>query len=94
MAYSIAYEPDSQITYRQIKNGPVLYKTVLLCISILAICLTAFVPSMRNWLWDFMIPGDPEITVDAVSKLVDQLKSGLRASEAIETFCNEIINNG
>jgi hypothetical protein len=40
-----------------------------------------------------LLPGDPEITEAALGQLIGDIQNGERFSEAITTFCREIIDS-
>ena len=46
-----------------------------------------------NELYDILIPGDNEVTISAVSSLVENVQSGEPVYESLVTFCDEIIVN-
>lgn len=53
-----------------------------------------FWPEGREALRDLLIPGDPEITAEAFSTLVTEVREGEDLSEAVAAFCREIIFDG
>lgn len=47
-------------------------------------------PKQRIVQW--LLPGDPEITVRALSELVQTLRQGSNAGDAVAAFCRSIIH--
>ena len=91
MGYRIQYQPELNNKYL-IKSKRKTDKQILLYISILsclAILLT--VPVCRHWLWEFLIPGDAQLTSAAFSEMLNLLKSGEDLSDAVTAFCKEIL---
>ncbi len=41
----------------------------------------------------FFLPGDPAVTASAFDGLVDSIRAGERASDAVTAFCQEILAN-
>ena len=46
----------------------------------------------REAVQDYLIPGNSQVTREAMSKLVSDLKDGELFSNSIEVFCREIVN--
>ena len=46
-------------------------------------------PDIRHYL----LPGDPEITGEALDQLIDNIKDGDSLSDAVTAFCKEIIDS-
>ena len=89
MAYKIKYSEDSARRYSQkTKHNPFKYRNWVLLLTILAaaICLQLYgIP-------DFMIPGDPAVTRQAASAMMEDIQSGAALADAVTVFCKEILH--
>lgn len=94
MGYRIQYEPNLDYKYRM--AGKVNLKKLWIAgtFAALSILLIAVLPSVRSFIWDFLIPGDPQVTTEAFSTLVSDICNGENFSDAVTVFCRQIINNG
>ncbi len=94
MGYRIQYEPDLDYKYKMAKE--VKLKKVWITGAFVALCilLIAVLPSVRGLIWDFLIPGDPQVTTEAFSTLVSDIRNGENLSDAVTVFCRQIIANG
>lgn len=52
-----------------------------------------FWPSGREKLRQLLLPGDPDVTAQAFSVMMDDLRSGEPMGEAVTVFCREILSN-
>lgn len=52
-----------------------------------------FWPEGSAMLRQFLIPGDPDVTSQAVSVLVDELRAGKPMGDTVQAFCAEILNH-
>lgn len=60
---------------------------------VLFVLLTSvFWSSGRQKLRDFLLPGDPAVTGQALETMVSQLKDGESISEAVGAFCQEVLD--
>ncbi len=89
MSYYVEYDPELSSRYPvSPKKRGVAYKICILIILLVVImlgCLT------QSGVRDFLIPGDPEITVQATADLLEQIKSGTPWVDALATFCETVI---
>ena len=94
MAYQISYDNGSTRKKNKVKipdKRKILFRFVIVVI----IC-TAGVFLLNNGkerIWDYIIPGDPQITENALSDMAAEIKNGGSVREAIASFCREIISN-
>ena len=91
MSYQIEYNPEVNIRYplqnsQKKKKG----RSIALCIAGAAI---AGLMIMKSGLLRYLIPGDPEVTVEAFSTMVEQIETGTSIGESLLTFCEEIMKN-
>ena len=89
MSYQIIYDSkDKQIANKQKKRS----RTGLM-VCILGI-LAFGILRISGWgetLWQYMIPGDPEITTLAFQNFSDCLQNGQSISDAVFVFCHTVI---
>lgn len=92
MGYKIIYDPEQDKRYpkkTRTKSGAKILTAVILA---LAIIILAMYPPVTNLLEYFLLPGDPVQTKQAVTGLVDDLKSGSDVKNAVTAFCLEILD--
>lgn len=91
MGYLIQYEPELNHKYR-IKGKWRPDKRFMFwgCICA-AMVVLAVIPAVRQWVLEFLIPGDAQVTTSAFSQFVSDLRSGEQLSDAVTTFCQEIL---
>lgn len=46
---------------------------------------------LRQSFGRFLLPGDPEVTGQALEMLLTQLRQGIGAGEAVSTFCKTVV---
>ena len=65
----------------------------LLPILLLCICCAIIFAAVnyREAIWNWILPGDAEITEKALLTFFKDVRSGISMKEAAETFCKEII---
>lgn len=78
MAYRIEYPGK-----RKTRRFPVWVLLLVILTAVLAIPKQALV----YWL----LPGDPEVTAQALSELVETLRQGANAGQAVAAFCKSIV---
>lgn len=86
MSYSIDYNPELH------KNYPMKRKKMILKPLGITICLLSAVYMIYSFgLINFLIPGDPDVTVSAFSEMVDGVQNGQPVSDAVYMFCKCVI---
>ena len=92
MGYAIQYATGVTKKYPHKKRrGKPNKKTLLGLIVVTVIAVTlVHIPAVRR----LVLPGDPEMTERAIIKMVDEWQAGESLSEAVTTFCHEVINGG
>lgn len=88
MSYNITYNPELKRKYpieRKNNNNPLKIVVITLVGFIAVYGLT------KAGIMHYLIPGDPEITVDAFSTMVNRVSQGEAVGNAIAAFCREII---
>ena len=92
MSYCVEYNPESKKRYPSVKTkqNKLKIKMMLLLLFFSVVVYTA----VRCDLVYYLIPGQPDVTVAAVSGLVDQIKAGEPMGEAVQCFMETVIQNG
>lgn len=89
MSYKIQYSPESAHIYPTTRKRKRMesYKWLGFAVVIAAVVWVRLygVP-------DFLIPGDPEITKEAMSVFVDKIRDGTGVKDAATTFCKMILD--
>lgn len=89
MAYRIQYTPEDSHRFPQTQNKAIFpWKRLFTLMFILA----SIVYLKFHGIPDFLIPGDPEITVPAAQAMISDLKAGESLDNALTAFCLEIIH--
>lgn len=94
MAYRIEYGPAIPEKYQTQRPEP--HRIQLLT----AVCLLVFTMIVKIWfpagtqkLQQFLLPGAPSVTQQALDELVANLRFGDPLDEAFTAFCRHIISN-
>ena len=89
MSYQIVYNSNDTKKTTLINRK----KRKPLAIVIVAILLFGVLKfsSWDNPLWDYLIPGDANVTRSAFQNFTDSLKNGDPFSDAVFTFCDTVI---
>ena len=89
MGYNIEYNPDEKFRYptKVNKGRGRLVKATLLATVLF---VTGFVV-VKTGAYEWLIPGDPDVTVPAFSEMITDFSSGVSVKEAVINFCREII---
>ena len=91
MSYNIEYNPELHVRYPafRIKKRRISVTAVF---AVLFCVITGWIIA-KNELLRFLIPGDPEVTAEAFSTMVDRIENGVPVGEGLLAFCEEIITN-
>ena len=88
MGYTIQYSPESNKKYPLNKKPRNLGRVLLLLLISVALF---FAVKYRTVIFRSLLPGDPDVTADALRGLISDMREG-SASDAITAFCREIID--
>ena len=92
MGYQIQYGTAMVKTHvPERKGNKFLRKYAKIVVAGVVVLLAIFFCS-REAVQDFLIPGNSQVTREAISKLLSDLKDGEPLSNSIEVFCREIVN--
>ena len=90
MGYRIVYH-GSEAKKTQAKRKRFCKKRIAIGVIVVLLGAVIAIPKVRNGMRDLLLPGDEQITLAALEGMVADLKEGEPISEALETFCREII---
>ncbi len=88
MSYYVEYNPELKRKYPSVKKERIKHLrgilTMLMFIALAYFVATSDVPRL-------LIPGDLDITVNAVQTMVEEVSSGVIVRDAFANFCKDII---
>lgn len=89
MGYRVSYDEGqaTKVALRSRKKNVWIFAIAVL----LLLAMIAF-PGGRLVLRDILLPGNEEVTAEALEGLAAELKAGEPLGEAVEAFCLEIIH--
>ena len=93
MSYRIVYGRKSA-KKTTIYNTPLTTKPVFAWSVAIVIAL---IICWGGWkytnVWQYITPGDPNITCPAIENMLNDIRNGTSVSDAVSAFCQEIIHN-
>jgi len=93
MGYKIMYNPEDNDKYPVFKPKKRNFRLLPFAMVLIAgLMLTR--PQIRSGIEEWLIPGNPMVTKAAFSLMIDELREGESFTDAVTTFCNEIIAGG
>ena len=93
MGYEIFYQPELNDQYKIPEKKPIKRIWAIYGSLALGVVVLGLIPSIRNWFWDLLIPGDPKVTIPAFSGLLEDVRQGTGFADALTVFCQEILAN-
>lgn len=91
MGYRIEYESIGRIPRQQRKKGTgVLFAAIVILLVLGAIAVKTV---GLEWVQEVLLPGDPDVTAEALENMITGLQEGAGIIEAFKTFCKEIMEN-
>lgn len=94
MGYKIQYEPELDHKYYIPKAKSLNRMWFIWGCTVLGVLIMGMIPTVRGWLWEFMIPGDARITTTAFRDMITDMREGMNLTDAVTVFCQEILANG
>jgi len=91
MGYQIHYESVGRIEKTKPEKHRISGVLAVVMVCVLVIGAVAVKTGALPWVKDYLIPGDPDVTVAALQDMVAGLQSGEALGEAITAFCREIV---
>lgn len=89
MAYRIDYCPGKKTGGGGRKRRAALIAAICLCLLVAVL----EVSGLKTLLWNRLMPGDPAVTAAALEEMVQAIRSGENAADAVTAFCMEIVEN-
>lgn len=92
MGYRVEYQ-EGKVDEREVHPGrfPVLLGACLLAFLVL---VNSLWPQGWRTLRQWLIPGNPVVTVAALENFAEELKAGQPISDSLERFCKRILDDG
>ena len=92
MSYTVEYNPELRRSYpiKKQKMHSLPIKPVAITIGVFSAFYTAYRLGILRWI----IPGDPAVTTGAFSTMIEDVRSGQGVSEAVFSFCKNVISGG
>ena len=92
MSYYVEYNPKQEKRYplKRKKNDTFVWRIIA---GILLSCALIYCFSTEN-IRQFLIPGDPDTTVQATSELLESIANGADWNDAFTAFCQTVVTNG
>lgn len=90
VSYSVEYNPDLKFRYPgTVKRKRLnLVKAALIATALFAVGFALIKTGAYEWL----IPGDPDVTVPAFAGMIEDFTSGVSVKDALTTFCRVVIS--
>lgn len=89
MGYKIQYGPASEAEIKSRTFWKKHWKAAALLTAAVIVSLTA--SGKIEPLRDIFLPGDAEVTRDALAEMTEKIRGGEGVADAITAFCREII---
>ena len=93
MAYRIDYGTPIRNTRAELRKNRIFSWITIICVLILVISAIAVKQQGLPWVETYLLPGDPAVTAAALDALAEDLRTGESLTQAISTFCREIMEN-
>lgn len=92
MGYRIDYEDYAALRRKSAHRSSFRLAGLTAAFFLSFLLLThAFWPAGRAKLRSLLLPGDPEVTGQALSSMVEDLRAGKPLSDSVTAFCREIL---
>ena len=92
MGYIISYHGADSVKIPTVPRRSRMLSLTLGFFLAFLLLTRLFWPAGSAKLRQFLIPGDPDVTGHAAALLVEELRTGEPAGEAIKAFCSEILS--
>lgn len=93
MAYCIEYGQPSGKKYAPVRHSGYLIRMICGTLILFLLMTHFFWPEGRTALREMFLPGDPEITAEAFSSMVEGLRQGEPVSDAVTAFCQALLTH-
>ena len=92
MGYRIEYHSDNNHKFptNTVMGRWNIWRVIIILATVLILGITVVNDERAS---SIIIPGDPELTLSALSSMLDDIRAGEPVKEAFSTFCIEIIEH-
>ena len=94
MSYRISYSsvsiPEHVSASQTAKKRAVLRLLIAVIICVIGVCV---LKGHTDTILNLVLPGDPEVTKNAIEIMSDEIKAGSSLKDAIVAFCEEIVGS-
>ena len=87
MGYRIQYNTTQSYLYLTARKKKV--PKLLIAVLVITIFLSVFGHKLKH----ILLPGDPDVTGEALSAFASDMKDGTSFSDALEAFCKNILEH-
>ena len=94
MSYQIVYGGAPAVEHRISRGRRYIRTMTALAMMLFALAVGQFWPQGKEMLQEFFLPGEPTVTEQAFSGLVNDLSQGIKLEDAMAAFCQQIIDHG
>jgi hypothetical protein len=91
MVYRIVYHTEAQGSDRKSGGRRVFLTVMLFSVFCWIVCFCW--PEGKQMLRILLIPGEPEVTIQAAEVFASELCSGYTLSDAVRNFCANVLEN-
>lgn len=89
LKYKIVYGNDTR--YRQPRRIHTVARYLAAVFLCIVVVILAVLPPVKNKLYDLFLPGSPAVTSDALCQLAEALGRGEALTDALDVFCNTVM---
>ena len=90
MGYRVRY--DGKGNARKVQTYE-KWKPLYTCVLVIVFVTVCLLTDAGEWLGSILFPGDPAATEMALNTMLTSLREGESLSEAVTTFCRDILDN-
>ena len=94
MSYRIVYGNEIPTKFMQPPRRSQIRMMTAVCMILFSLAVGQFWPRGKQVLQEFLLPGEPTVTEEAFSDLVENLYQGMKLEAAMTAFCQQIIDHG
>lgn len=93
MGYCMVYDSDKKQRESRSGSGTRILLMTIGFLMAFVMTVNRLWPAGRTLLQNVLLPGDSEVSGQALSELTENLREGLSVAEAVEAFCRDILEN-
>lgn len=91
MSYRIVYGEEPMHWQKKNRTGRIVAYTAI-CLILFLTLTWKFWPAGAEVLQEVLLPGDAELTRQALTNMVENLRAGEAIGDAVSVFCQEIVD--